>query len=75
MEENLLEKEKKMPKLKTKSAVKKRFSLTGSGKLKGTQSFKRHKLLNKSSKMKRTARGCTIMSDVVTKVIKKYLIG
>lgn len=64
-----------MPKLKTKSAVKKRFSLTGSGKLKGTQCFKRHKLLNKSQKMKRNGRGCTIMSEVVTKVIKKYLIG
>lgn len=64
-----------MPKLKTKSAVKKRFSLTGTGKVKGTQSFKRHNLLCKSSKMKRKARGATIMSEAATKVIKKFLIG
>lgn len=64
-----------MPKLKTKSAIKKRFSLTGTGKVKGTQSFKRHNLLCKSQKMKRNARGNTILSEVVSKIIKKYLIG
>ncbi len=64
-----------MPKLKTKSAIKKRFSLTGKGKVKGTQSFKRHNLLCKSQKMKRNARGCTILSEAASKIIKKYLIG
>ncbi len=64
-----------MPKLKSKSAVKKRFSLTASGKVKGTQSFKRHNLLCKSQKMKRNARGSAVMGEVVSKIIKKYLIG
>lgn len=64
-----------MPKLKSKSAVKKRVSLTGTGKVKGTQSFKRHNLLCKSQKMKRNARGCTTLSEVASKIIKKYLIG
>ncbi len=64
-----------MPKLKTKSAIKKRFSLTASGKVKGTQAFKRHNFLCKSQKMKRKARGSTIMSEAVSKIIKKYLIG
>ena len=64
-----------MPKLKSKSAVKKRFSLTASGKVKGTQSFGRHNLLCKSQKMKRNARGSAVMGEVVSKIIKKYLIG
>lgn len=64
-----------MPKLKSKSAVKKRFSLTASGKIRGTQSFKRHNLMCKSQKMKRNARGNTVMSAVVSKIVKKYLIG
>lgn len=64
-----------MPKLKSKSAVKKRFSQTASGKIKGTQSFKRHNLMCKSQKMKRNARGNTTMGEVVSKIVKKYLIG
>lgn len=64
-----------MPKLKSKSAVKKRFSLTAKGKVKGTQSFKRHNLFCKSQKMKRNARGSITMGEVVSKIIKKYLIG
>lgn len=64
-----------MPKLKTKSAIKKRVSLTGTGKVKGTQAFKRHNLLCKSQKMKRNARGATILGEVASKIIKKYLIG
>ncbi len=64
-----------MPKLKSKSAVKKRFSLTASGKIRGTQSFKRHNLMCKSQKMKRNARGNTVMSAVISKIVKKYLIG
>lgn len=63
----------KMPKLKSKSAVKKRFSLTASGKVKGTQAFKRHNLMCKSQKMKRNARGRSVMGCVVAKIIKKYL--
>lgn len=64
-----------MPKLKTKSAIKKRFSLTATGKVKGAKAFKRHNLLCKSQKMKRNARGSTTMSEVVAKIVKKYMIG
>ena len=64
-----------MPKLKTKSAIKKRFSLTATGKVKGTNAFKRHNLLCKSQKMKRNARGSATMGDVVAKIVKKYMIG
>jgi large subunit ribosomal protein L35 len=49
-----------MPKLKTKSAVKKRFSVTATGKVKFKKAFARHMMRNKSQKMKRQARGTTI---------------
>ncbi|WP_159518174.1 50S ribosomal protein L35 [Sunxiuqinia indica] len=42
-----------MPKMKTKSSAKKRFKLTGSGKLKRKHAFKSHILTKKSTKQKR----------------------
>ena len=41
-----------MPKQKTKSSVKKRFKLTGSGKIKRKHAFKSHILTKKSKKRK-----------------------
>jgi len=41
-----------MPKMKTKSSAKKRFKLTGSGKLKRKHAFKSHILTKKSKKRK-----------------------
>ncbi|MFI3242316.1 MAG: 50S ribosomal protein L35 [Alphaproteobacteria bacterium] len=62
-----------MPKMKTKSSVKKRFSATGTGKLKRAYANKRHCLFAKSQKMKRNARGTTIMSDSDAKIVKLFL--
>ncbi len=62
-----------MPKLKTKSGVKKRFRLTGSGKVSMHPSFKRHNLRKRSQKMKRKARGSTIMAEVDARIIKRFL--
>ncbi|MFN3604435.1 MAG: 50S ribosomal protein L35 [Leptonema sp. (in: bacteria)] len=42
-----------MQKLKTKSAAKKRFKFTATGKIKRTKAFKNHNLTHKSSKRKR----------------------
>lgn len=42
-----------MPKTKTNSGAKKRFSLTGSGKIKRKHAFKRHILTKKTTKQKR----------------------
>ena len=42
-----------MPKLKTNSGAKKRFALTGSGKIKRKHAFKSHILTKKSTKRKR----------------------
>ncbi len=41
-----------MPKMKTKSSAKKRFKITGSGKIKRKHAFKNHILTKKSKKRK-----------------------
>ena len=42
-----------MPKMKTNSGAKKRFALTGSGKIKRKHAFKSHLLTKKTKKQKR----------------------
>lgn len=58
-----------MPKLKTKSGAKKRFSTTATGKVKRKYAFTSHMMRNKSQKMKRKARGMTTASEADTKII------
>ena len=55
-----------MPKVKTKSSAKKRFKLTGTGKIKRKHAFKSHILTKKSTKQKRnlTHTGTVHKSDV-----------
>ena len=43
-----------MPKVKTNSSAKKRFKVTGSGKITFQKAFKRHILTKKSKKRKRS---------------------
>jgi large subunit ribosomal protein L35 len=62
-----------MPKMKTKSSAKKRFKLTGSGKIKRKHAFKSHILTKKSKKrkLKLTHAGLVHDSDVAN--IKEQL--
>lgn len=55
-----------MPKVKTNSSAKKRFSLTGTGKIKRKHAFKSHILTKKATKRKRnlTKSGLVHKSDV-----------
>ncbi|MDR1694605.1 MAG: 50S ribosomal protein L35 [Lactobacillaceae bacterium] len=62
-----------MPKLKTNSSAAKRFSVTGTGKLKRNFANKRHCLFAKSQKMKRQARGTTLVSEADVQIVKKFL--
>ncbi|MBA3987280.1 MAG: 50S ribosomal protein L35 [Bacteroidota bacterium] len=62
-----------MPKMKTNSSAKKRFRLTGSGKLKRKQAFKRHILTKKSTKRKRNLTGFTMVHDADLGNIKLLL--
>lgn len=54
-----------MPKIKTNSGAKKRFTLTGTGKIKRKHAFKRHILTKKTTKAKRnlTYSGLVAPSD------------
>lgn len=51
-----------MPKMKTHRGAAKRFSKTGTGKIKRNQAFKRHLLESKSANRKRGLRHGAIMS-------------
>lgn len=55
-----------MPKMKTKASAKKRFKLTGTGKIKRKHAFKSHILTKKSTKRKArlTKTGLVHKSDV-----------
>ncbi len=63
-----------MPKLKTKSGAKKRFRLTGTGKVRMNFAKKRHNLRKRTQKMKRKARGSQIMAASDAKVVKRYFL-
>ena len=62
-----------MPKMKTKSATKRRFRVTGTGKVLGNSAYKRHCLGSKSQKMKRKARGTFVLTDADTRIVRKFL--
>ena len=62
-----------MPKMKTKSGAKKRFSFTASGKVKAGVAGKRHRLISHNAKYIRQNRGTKVMSDADTKIIKLWL--
>ena len=63
-----------MPKMKTKSGAKKRFKLTGSGKVKMFPSQRRHRQISRPKKMKRQHRGPELMSEPDAKIVKKYYL-
>lgn len=52
-----------MPKVKTRSAAKKRFTLKKSGEVKYTQSYRRHILTKKTTKRKRNLRQSAHISE------------
>ena len=62
-----------MPKMKTKSSVKKRFKLTATGKVKVAQAGKRHGMIKRSNKFIRDARGMMVLSDADARIVKKFL--
>ena len=62
-----------MPKVKTHSSAKKRFKLTGSGKVKRFQAYTSHMMRNKSKKAKLNLRDSTLVSSADEPRIKKLL--
>nr|WP_193382272.1 50S ribosomal protein L35 [Spirochaeta lutea] len=62
-----------MPKMKTRRAAAKRYSFTGTGKVKYKKQGLRHILTKKSTKRKRNLRKTGILSDAETERVKKLL--
>jgi len=62
-----------MPKMKTNSAAKKRFKLTGTGKIKRKHAFKSHILTKKSTKRKRNLSYFTTVNKRDEKNVKLML--
>jgi large subunit ribosomal protein L35 len=63
-----------MPKMKTKKSAAKRYSFTGTGKVKYKKQNLRHILTKKSTKRKRNLRRTGILSGDNVAVIKKQLL-
>lgn len=62
-----------MPKMKSKSSVKKRFKKTGTGKIKRGSAFTSHLFSNKTQKQKRNLRKGGLVSDSEVKKIKEMM--
>ncbi len=69
----ILKEKSKMPKMKTKSGAKKRFRVTGTGKLKVAQAGKRHGMIKRSPKQIRNLRGTKTLSKSDTRIVKSYM--
>jgi large subunit ribosomal protein L35 len=64
-----------MPKMKTHSSAKKRFSVTGKGKVKRNRARMRHLMRKKSTKAKRHLRGSVIVDKTEHARIQRLLVS
>ena len=62
-----------MPKMKTNSSAKKRFTITGSGKIKRKHAFKNHILTKKEKKRKRNLALPGLVHSFDEKSVKRLL--
>ncbi|MBC6496928.1 MAG: 50S ribosomal protein L35 [Alphaproteobacteria bacterium GM7ARS4] len=62
-----------MPKLKTKSGVKKRFSLTSRGRVRMKPAGKRHGMIKRRPKFRRKARLMTHMCDADARIVRQFM--
>jgi large subunit ribosomal protein L35 len=67
-------KESQMPKIKTKSGAKKRFKVTGKGKVLYAHSRKRHGMIKRTKKQIRQLRGTNVLFKTDGDNIKKYFL-
>jgi large subunit ribosomal protein L35 len=65
--------ETEMPKMKTKSGAKKRFSMTATGRVKFQQTGKRHGMIKRHAKFIRNARGTAVLCASDEKIVKTYM--
>ncbi|GHT33007.1 50S ribosomal protein L35 [Bacteroidia bacterium] len=62
-----------MPKMKTNSGAKKRFALTGTGKIKRKHAYKSHILTKKTKKQKRNLTHIGLVDRVNVSQVKELL--
>jgi large subunit ribosomal protein L35 len=62
-----------MPKLKTHRGAAKRFSLTGTGRVKRSKAYASHILTKKTTKRKRNLRKSAILDERDTRGIKRLI--
>ena len=63
-----------MPKLKTKSGAKKRFKITGTGKVLYAQRGKQHGMIKRTKKQIRNLRGTAVLFEGDAERVKKYFL-
>ena len=63
-----------MPKVKTNSGAKKRFNLTGTGKIKRKHAYKSHILTKKTKKQKRNLTHVTLIDTADLNNVRKLLV-
>jgi large subunit ribosomal protein L35 len=66
--------ESKMPKLKSKSGAKKRFRITGTGKVLAAHAGKRHGMIKRTTKQIRQLRGTTAISESDAVRVRKIFL-
>lgn len=59
--------------MKTKSGAKKRFKLTGSGRIKREKAFQAHIMTSKSKKRKRNLRKATLVAPSDERMVRRLL--
>lgn len=64
-----------MPKMKSNSGAKKRYDLTGTGKIKRKHAFKKHILTKKTNKRKRNLGYSTLVASTDEKNARLLLAG
>ena len=62
-----------MPKIKTNSGAKKRFALTGTGKIKRKHAYKSHILTKKTKKQKRNLTNVSTVANANKSSVKELL--
>jgi large subunit ribosomal protein L35 len=67
-------KESQMPKIKTKSGAKKRFKVTGTGKVLFAHRGKRHGMIKRTKKQIRQLRGTAVLFKTDGDNVKKYFL-
>jgi large subunit ribosomal protein L35 len=64
-----------MPKFKGTSGAKKRFAVTGTGRLKREKAYRSHILTKKTTKRKRNLRSSTLVDATQEKRMKTLILG